>query len=128
MMLRRVCSCLSVRSLGPHLPCPPRCLARSTAVRCRRAPGLGQPMIWPLAAFRRPAGPIEIEPAALSMHELTALMLLQRAPGRCQLDRADLESLAMRKLVAFDALPGGKRRPRITEHGADWLAMVTRGR
>lgn len=126
MMLRRVRSSCTVRSRGPCSLCSTRCIGRAATVRCRRGPDLAQPMIWPLAAFRRPVA--RGESAALSMHELTALMLLQRSPERCELDRADLESLAMRKLVAFEALPGGKRRPRITEHGADWLAMVTRSR
>ena len=125
-MLRRVCSSYAARSCGPCLLRPTCCVGRFAAVRCRRGPDLAQPMIWPLAAFRRPA-PLG-QSAALSMHELTALMLLQRSPDRCELDRADLESLALRKLVAFERLPGGKRRPRITAHGADWLAMVTRGR
>ncbi|PMS20182.1 hypothetical protein C0Z18_11775 [Trinickia dabaoshanensis] len=62
------------------------------------------------------------------MHELTALMVLQRSPNEGELDRADLESLSVRNLVTFEVLPCGKRRPRITAHGADWLAAVMRGR
>lgn len=126
MMLRRVSWYCTVRSRGPCSLCRTGGMGRIAAVRCRRGPDLAQPMIWPLGFFRRPAA--RGESTALSMHELTALMLLQRSPDRCELDRADLESLAMRKLVAFEALPGGKRRPRITEHGAVWLAMVTRSR
>lgn len=126
MMLRRFCPRCAAGPHGQCPVCPNRCLCRASAVRARRGPDPEQPMIWPLAMFRRPAA--RGSATLLSMHELTALMVLQRSSGDCELDRADLESLSVRKMVTFDMLPGGKRRPRITAHGADWLAAVMRGR
>jgi hypothetical protein len=126
MMLRRFCPRCAAGPRGPCPICPMRGLCRASAVRARRGPDPERPMIWPLAMFRRPAA--RGSGALLSMHELTALMVLQRSPGECELDRADLESLSVRKMVTFEMLPGGKRRPRITAHGADWLAAVMRGR
>lgn len=126
MMRRCLCPKCSVRRRARCAVCAARCLGSVSPVRSRRGPDLMQPMAWPLAVFRRASG--KGEPALLSMHELTALMLLQRSPNRCELDGADLRSLSLRKLVTFETLPGGKRRPRITRDGADWLAAVMRGR
>lgn len=126
MTPHRFCPRRAARSRGQCELCPVRCLSRAPAVRARRGPDPEQPVIWPLAIFRRSS--VSESTTLLSMHELTALMLLQRSPGNCELDRDDLESLSVRNLVAFDTLPGGKRRPRITAHGADWLAQVMRGR
>ena len=126
MMPRRFCPRCAAGPHGQCLVCPIRCLYRASTVRARRGPDLEQPVIWPLAMFRRP--PAHSAGALLSMHELTALMVLQRSTGDCELDRADLESLSVRKMVTFEMLPDGKRRPRITAHGAEWLAAVMRGR
>lgn len=126
MRLRRFCPrCMTKPRLLCRL-CSARCSCRAPLVRARRGPDPEQPVIWPLAAFRRPAA--RGFDRLLSMHELTALMVLQRSPNEGELDRADLESLSVRNLVTFEVLPCGKRRPRITAHGADWLAAVMRGR
>lgn len=126
MRLRRFCPRCMTKARAQCLLCTARCLCRGSLVRARRGPDPEQPVIWPLAAFRRP--PARGSERFLSMHELTALMVLQRSPDESELDRADLESLSVRNLVTFEMLPDGKRRPRITTHGADWLAAVMRGR
>lgn len=62
----------------------------------------------------------------LSPHEFATLMLVKDAPDQLGLDRADLDMLLERQLVALEALPSGQQRPQITSDGVSILKAVTR--
>ena len=62
----------------------------------------------------------------LSPHEFATLMLVKDAPDQLGLDRADLDMLLERQLVALETLPSGQQRPQITSDGVSMLKAVTR--
>lgn len=62
----------------------------------------------------------------LSPHEFATLMLIQAAPDQLGLDRADLDILLERQLIALETLPCGQHRPQLTSDGVSILKAVTR--
>ncbi|MBN3786079.1 hypothetical protein [Burkholderia sp. Ac-20353] len=62
----------------------------------------------------------------LSPHEFATLMLVKDAPDQLGLDRADLDMLLERQLVALETLPSGQQRPQITNDGVSILKAVAR--
>lgn len=62
----------------------------------------------------------------LSPHEFATLMLVKDAPDQLGLDRADLDVLLERQLVALETLASGLQRPQITGDGVSILKAVTR--
>lgn len=64
----------------------------------------------------------------LSLHELAALILLDEALDRGDLDLADIETLLTEDLLTLEALPCGRAQPRLTSRGASVVASLTRAR
>lgn len=64
----------------------------------------------------------------LSPHEFATLMLVKNAPDQIDLDRAELDTLLERQLVALEQLASGSQRPRLTRHGDSVLQAVARKR
>ncbi|GLU34203.1 hypothetical protein WKR88_04955 [Trinickia caryophylli] len=62
----------------------------------------------------------------LSLHELAALILLEAALDRGNLDLADIETLLAQELVTLEPLPCGREEPRLTSRGASMVASLTR--
>lgn len=64
----------------------------------------------------------------LSPHEFATLMLLRDAPDQIEANRAELDTLLERQLVALEQAERGLRRPRITENGHSVLEAFSRMR
>jgi hypothetical protein len=64
----------------------------------------------------------------LSPHEFATLMLVKDAPDQTGLDRAELDTLLERQLVALEHLASGHQRPRLTRDGDAILQAVARKR
>jgi len=64
----------------------------------------------------------------LSPHEFATLMLVKNAPDQIDLDRAELDTLLERQLVALELLASGHPRPRLTRDGDSVLQAVARKR
>ncbi len=62
----------------------------------------------------------------LSPHEFATLMLVKAAPEQIDLNRAELDTLLERQLVAFEQLSSGVQRPRLTPDGDSVLRAVAR--
>ena len=62
----------------------------------------------------------------LSPHEFATLMLLSDASGPIDLNRAALEVLLERQLVAFEMLATGEHRPLVTASGHMILKAAAR--
>ena len=62
----------------------------------------------------------------LSPHEFATLILVKDAPDQLELDRADLDFLLERQLIALETLPSGQQRPQLTRDGVFILKAVTR--
>jgi hypothetical protein len=64
----------------------------------------------------------------LSPHEFATLMLLRDSPDQIEANRAELDTLLERQLVALEQAERGTRRPRITENGQSVLDACSRMR
>jgi hypothetical protein len=64
----------------------------------------------------------------LSPHEFATLMLVKDAPDQIDLDRAELDILLERQLVALEQLASGHLRPCLTFDGDFVLQAVGRKR
>ncbi|CAE6825721.1 hypothetical protein [Paraburkholderia domus] len=64
----------------------------------------------------------------LSAHEFATLMLIKAAPDQIDLDRAELDTLLERQLVALEQLASGYRRLLVTHDGDAVLQAVARRR
>jgi len=62
----------------------------------------------------------------LSPHEFATLMLVRNAPDHTDLNRADLDALLERQLVALEKLASGRLSFNVTERGYLFLRAVTR--
>jgi len=62
----------------------------------------------------------------LSPHEFATLMLVNDAPDRMELDRADLHALLEHQFVTIEPLASGHQLPRITPNGHAFLHAVAR--
>jgi hypothetical protein len=62
----------------------------------------------------------------LSPHEFATLMLIKNAPDQIDLDRAELDTLLERQLVALEELTSGIRRPCLTRDGNSILEAFSR--
>lgn len=62
----------------------------------------------------------------LSPHEFATLMLIKDAPEQIDLDRAELDTLLERQLVALEELTSGVRRPCLTHDGRFILEACSR--
>ena len=62
----------------------------------------------------------------LSPHEFATLMLIKNAPDQIELDRAELDALLERQLIALKNLGSGRSRPQITSNGDFTLKAVAR--
>jgi hypothetical protein len=61
----------------------------------------------------------------LSPHEFATLMLVKSAPDQIELDRAELDTLLERQLVALEQLACGTQRLRLTRNGDSLLQAVS---
>ncbi|HTR10669.1 MAG TPA: hypothetical protein VMJ11_29240 [Paraburkholderia sp.] len=61
----------------------------------------------------------------LSPHEFATLMLVKDAPDAIA-DRAELDALVERQLVALEERAGGNLLPRLTQEGGSILEAVAR--
>ncbi|RKP45963.1 hypothetical protein [Trinickia fusca] len=61
----------------------------------------------------------------LSPHEFATLILVRDAPDQIEADRAELDTLLERELVALEQAERGTR-PRITENGHSVLEACSR--
>ncbi|MGF6267493.1 hypothetical protein OKW49_008487 [Paraburkholderia youngii] len=59
-------------------------------------------------------------------HEFATLMLNKAAPEQIDLDRAELEALLKRQLVALENVASGVKRPRVTRDGDSLLQAIAR--
>ena len=64
----------------------------------------------------------------LSPHEFATLMLLRDSPDQIETNRAELDTLLERQLVALEQVERGTRRPRITKNGQSVLDACSRMR
>lgn len=64
----------------------------------------------------------------LSPHEFATLMLVRSAPDQVDLDRAELDTLLERQLIALEQLASGHKRLRLTSGGDSFLLAVARKR
>ena len=62
----------------------------------------------------------------LSPHEFATMMLVRDAPNHSDLNRADLDALLERQLVALEKLASGCMSLSVTEQGYSFLRAVTR--
>lgn len=53
-------------------------------------------------------------------------MLVKDAPDQRELDRAELDLLLERQLIALETLPSGQQRPQLTSDGVFIHKAVTR--
>ncbi|CAD6562515.1 hypothetical protein ACFQ3P_37990 [Paraburkholderia sabiae] len=60
----------------------------------------------------------------LSPHEFATLMLVKSAPDQIDLDRAELDKLLERQLIALEEIGSGVRRPRLTLDGDSLLRVI----
>jgi hypothetical protein len=63
----------------------------------------------------------------LSPHEYATLMLVRSTPDQVDLDRAELDTLLERQLVALEQLAEGHRRLSLTQTGQSLLETVNPG-
>ena len=63
----------------------------------------------------------------LSPHEFATLMLVREAPNQADLNRADLDALFERQLVAFEKLTSGCTYLNVTDQGHSFLRALTQG-
>ncbi|EUC13951.1 hypothetical protein [Paraburkholderia hospita] len=61
----------------------------------------------------------------LSPHEFATLMLVKSAPEQIDLNRAELDTLLERQLIALEELASGAQRPRLTRDGDSVLRAIT---
>ncbi|CAG9229490.1 conserved hypothetical protein [Paraburkholderia sabiae] len=60
----------------------------------------------------------------LSPHEFATLMLVKSAPDQIDLDRAELDKLLERQLIALEEIGSGVRSPRLTLDGDSLLRVI----
>lgn len=60
----------------------------------------------------------------LSPHEFATLMLVKSVPDEIDLDRAELDKLLERQLIALEECAPGVRRPRLTLGGDSLLRAI----
>lgn len=63
----------------------------------------------------------------LSPHEYATLMLVRSTPDQVDLDRAELDTLLERQLIALEQLAEGHRRLSLTRTGRSLLETVDPG-
>ena len=62
----------------------------------------------------------------LSLHEFATLVLVRDALDHSDLNRADLDALLERQLVALEKLASGCMSLNVTEQGSSFLRAMTR--